>query len=189
MIKCSRYVLSLALAATSVDASIDFTPDTGERVLDGIKFPQLIFQEGSRKITYEQPRGWTYSADSSRITFTPTNFSQAETAMEQSPLEKPQNFDEETMKALQEKVLTGAGPASQNIAIVSTEKNPVLLNGHETFEVIIGYQVSGVAFQRSVLFLNFPDMQLRFRVTARKQDFEKVHKAFRSSLTSFQGLR
>ncbi len=38
----------------------------------------------------------------------------------------------------------------------------------------------------SILYLNLPDTQLRFRTLARKEDFEKVHAAFRGSVFSWQ---
>jgi hypothetical protein len=117
--------------------------------------------------------------------FTPPNITQAEGVIDQSRLEKPENFDEATMKSLQDQVLASVANA-QSVTLVSAEKNPLLINRHETFEVTIAYQIGGVEFERSVLFLNLPDTQLRFRVTANKRDFEKVHQAFRGSIFSWQ---
>jgi hypothetical protein len=183
--KIAPLLLILALTG-SARAAVDFTPVTGERVLDGIKFKQLVFQQGARKITYEQPQGWSYSGSSSRITFTPPQISQAEACIEQSPLPAPANFDEPTIKLLQERVLALVPPNSVNVNIVSTEKNPLLVNQHETLEITVSYENAGLAYTRSVLFLNLPDTQLRFCVSARKTDFDKVHKAFRGSIFSWQ---
>ncbi|MEY2539077.1 MAG: hypothetical protein QOG67_2817 [Verrucomicrobiota bacterium] len=177
--------LLLAAVTATCYGSIDFTPTTAERVLDGIKFQQLIFHENGRKISYEQPRAWRYAASASQIVFTPPNITQAEGVIDQSRLEKPENFDEATMKSLQDQVLASVANA-QSVTLVSAEKNPLLINRHETFEVTIAYQIGGVEFERSVLFLNLPDTQLRFRVTANKRDFEKVHQAFRGSIFSWQ---
>lgn len=178
--------LLLLLVAVSAKASIDFTPTLGERILDGIKFQQLIFHQDSHKITYEQPRGWKFAGDSQRIRFTPTDVTQAQAEIEQLPLQTPQNFDEATIKRLQEEARAAIPSNCLNVSIVSAEKNPLIVNRLETFEVVVSYQLSGVEFERSVLFLNLPDTQLRFRVTARKQDFEKIHKAFRGSIYSWQ---
>jgi hypothetical protein len=188
MMKAASPLLLIAVLANSCFGAIDFNPASGERVLDGVKFQQLIFQQGGRKITYEQPRGWKYIGDSSRIAFTPPQVSQAEACIEQSLLSTPANFDEPTIKALQEKVLVSVPAGSQKIELVSAEKNPLIVNQHETFEVIVSYENAGLAFSRSVLFLNLPDTQLRFCVTARKADFEKIHKAFRGSIFSWQWL-
>lgn len=174
------------LPIASACASLDLTPVVGERVLDGIKFQQLSFRDNDRTITYEQPRGWNYRAEAGKLVFTPPNVTQAEAAIEQVPLPAPQTFDEETMKQLQDQVLHSAPPGSQKVELITAEKNPVMINRHETFEVTIAYQLGGIGFRRSVLFLNLPDTQVRFRVTSREGDFDKVHRAFRGSVFSWQ---
>lgn len=184
--KASPLLLVLAFCSSSALASIDFNPTTGERVLAGVKFPQLIFKEGSRTITYEQPRGWSYNGNGASIVFTPPGVTQAQATIEQTPIRGPQPFDEATIKALQEQVVTDAGGAGQHTELISAEKNPVMVNRNETFEVIVSYQSAGTDYQRSVLFLNLPDTQLRFRITARKADFEKLHRQFRASICSWQ---
>lgn len=180
--------LLLALVAMSVQASIDFTPERTDRVLDGVKFQQLVFHENGRSITYEQPRGWTYNASATQISFTPLNIALAQASIEQSSLPAPQNFDETTIKNLRQQVIDSVPPSSRNVTITSEEKNSVIVNRHETYEVTIAYEAFGQEFQRSIVFLNLSDTQLRFRLTARKQDFEKLHKAFRGSIFSWQWL-
>jgi hypothetical protein len=184
--KVSPLLLVLITCAASAPGSIDFSPVTGERILDGIKFQQLIFKEKDHRIIYEQPRGWSYSGNGASIVFTPPGTTQAQATIEQSPLRQAQGFDEETMKSLQEQVLTSVSADNQNAKLISVEKNPIMVNRNETFEVIVSYESAGTEYQRSVLFLNLPDTQLRFRVTSRKQDFEKLHKAFRGSICSWQ---
>jgi len=178
-------LLSL-VGVVSLHAGIDLTPVPGERVLEGIKFPQLNFQQNGRRITYEQPRGWTYAGGGSRISFTPPDAPQAQAEINQSPLPAPQSFDEETMKLLRAKTLAAVPPDSQNTVLVSEEKNPLRIANHETYAVTVSYSAGGQEFMTSILYLNLPDTQLRFRTTARKGDFEKVHGAFRGSNFSWQ---
>jgi hypothetical protein len=170
-------------------AGIDFTPIAGERTFEGIKFPELYFHEKDRKISYEQPRGWKYSGDSSQIRFTPPDVPQAFGEISQTPLPAPQNFDEPTMKRLQDRVLASLAPDSRNVAILSTEKNPLVIDARETFEVTVAYELYSERYQQSVLFMNLPDTQITFRFVARKPDFEKLHRAFRESLGSLQWLK
>jgi hypothetical protein len=181
-------LLSLLLipAVLSTRASIDFTPVIAERIFEGIRFPQLCFHENDRKISYDQPRGWTYTGDSSRIRFIPPGAQQAFGEMAQAPLSAPQNFDESTIKVLQERALRAVPAESQNVVLVSAEKNPLMINQHETFEVTVAYQLYGEQYHRSVLFVNLSDTQLTFAVVARKPDFDKLHQAFRGSLCSLQ---
>jgi len=88
-----------------VFAAIDFTPTAGEWVMEGIKSPLLYFHENDRMISYVQPRGWTYTGDSSRIKFMPPDVSQTFGEIGQAPLPAPQNFNEATMKLLQDQVI------------------------------------------------------------------------------------
>ena len=179
--------LSLLLSVVaSAAAGIDLTPTTTERMQAGMKFTELNFKENGRRITYEQPRGWSYSGGGAQIKFTPPNLTLAQSGIDQVPLPAPQTFDEETKKALQQKTLAAAPPDSQNVALVSEALNPAVINKLPTYEVVVSYQAFGQEFMLSVIYLNLPDTQLRFRTLARKQDFEKVHAAFRSSIFSWQ---
>jgi hypothetical protein len=187
MVKLSLSSL-LVLVASILNAwcGIDFTPGIGERVLEGVKFTELYFHENGRQISYEQPRGWSYSGDSSHIRFTPPNVQQAFGEMAQAPLEAPQNFDEPTVKRLQERVLQSVPPDSRDVSVLAADKNPLMVNGHETFEVTVAYQLYGEQYRRSVLFMNLSDTQLTFSFVSRKSDFDRLHQAFRGSLCSLQ---
>jgi hypothetical protein len=178
-------LLSISLCSIS-NAGIDFKGGTDERVLEGIKFQQLVFRDNGRKVTYEQPRGWTYVADAGRIRFTPPGVSQAQAEIDQMPLAKPMVFDEPAIKKLHEQLLTGLPPGSQNSKIELEEASPLKKNDYETYGVTISYRLYGQDFLTSVLYLNLPDTLVRFRATARKPDFDKIQRAFRGSVFSWQ---
>jgi hypothetical protein len=169
-------------------APIDFSVTTTERTLEGIKFTLLNFHDNGKRISYQQPRGWTYSGDAQRIKFTPPNLTGAQAEIEQTPLPEPDPLDETMIKELQQKALASVPPGSQNVTIIGEEKNPLTISGQETYAVTIGFQAFGQEFRKSVLYLNLPDKQLRFCTTARKQDFDNVQKAFRASIYSWQWL-
>jgi hypothetical protein len=179
-------LISLFSLASSAVGAIDLSPVKGERVLDGIKFSQLLFRDGERQITYEPPRNWKYSGDSSQVKLTPPDVSQAQAVIDQSPLAAPQVFSEETVKGLQANVLKYVPPGSLDVAIVSEEKTPVFVNGKETYALTVSYRFANQDYLMSVLYVNLPETQLRFRLVARKADFEKLQKAFRGSVFSFQ---
>jgi hypothetical protein len=186
MLRRSTIIFAALTITLTAKSGVDFTPGVGERTLEGIKFTELYFHENGRKISYEQPRGWTYSGDASRIKFIPPDVAQAFAEMAQIPLPGAQNFDEPTMKALQERVQQSLPSDSHDVTVVSAEKNPLMINQHETFEVTVAYQLYGEQFRRSVLFMNLSDTQLTFSFVARKSDFDKLHAAFRGSLCSLQ---
>ena len=185
----SIFVASLLLFGINtcrVCAAIDFTPTTGERVLEGVVFKQLIFHEDGRRISYEQPHGWIYSGDASRIRFTAPGFPQAQAEIQQGPTPKDPNFDEVAIKALQQEVLASVPKGAQSVVTLGDERSPITINGRPTYGVTVAYNLFGQDFGLSVLFVNLPNAQLRFRVIARKEDFPKVHTLFRGSLVSLQ---
>lgn len=186
---CLLHWLGLILAvyvSSPASAAIDFTPTTGERVLEGIVFKQLVFHENGHTITYEQPRGWQYSGEAARIRFTPLEFGQAQAEIVQAPLAQPQSFDDSTMKNLQTQVLVSVPPGSQNGVIIAEEQNPLTINGKQTYAVTVGYVLSGQDYRLSVIFANLDKTQLQFRIVARKKDFDQVTRLFRGSLFSLQ---
>jgi hypothetical protein len=170
-------------------AAIDFTPLTGERELNGVKFAQLVFHENGRNVVYEPPRTWTYSGGGPSIKFIPPKISLAEGEIQQQPLKAPLAFDEATTKALQAQTLAAVPSGSTTVTLLGEELNPLLVNGNATYEVTVGYTFYGEEFQLSILYINLPDTLLKMRTVAKKNDFEKVHEAFRASAVSFQGLK
>jgi hypothetical protein len=167
-------------------AGIDFKAGTDERTLEGIKFQQLVFRDNTRRVTYEQPRGWSYLADTGRVRFTPPGVTQAQAEIDQLPLAAPMVFDEATTKKLQEQFLAGLPPGSQDAKVELEEKSPLKKNDYDTYGVTVSYRLYGQEFSTSVLYLSLPDTLVRFRATARKVDFEKIHRAFRGSVFSWQ---
>ena len=157
--------------------------------MEGVKFPQLIFSEDGRKITYEPPRGWSSSGGGAFIRFVPPNLSQAYAQIEQAPLLTPQVWDELTIKALQQQALASIPSESLNVSVLAEAQNSMLVNGNPTYEVTVGYTSFGEEFRLSVLYINTPGIQLRMRVVAKTGDFQKVQSAFRSSALSFSGLK
>ena len=181
---CLTTLIFLGAFALPARAGIDFTASTGERELEGVHFPELIFHQDGHAITYEKPRDWAFSSDAAGMRLAPPNVSQAQVTVVQIPLTTPQIFDDATTKQLQQTFLTSAPAGAQNVVLVSEEKDPLQIHGQPTYAVTIGYNYFGQDFESCILFANLGDTQVRFRTTARKADFDKVHRAFRGSLFS-----
>jgi len=178
--------LALLILCSVSRAEVNFKGGTTERTLEGLKFEQLVFRDNGRKVTYEQPRGWSYFAESGRIRFTPPGVSQAQADIDQVPLKAPVLFEEATLQKLQQQVVAGLPPAAQNAKVELEEKSPFKKNDCDTYGVTVSYHFQGQDFLTSVLYLNLPDALVRFRATARKADFEKIQRAFRGSILSWQ---
>jgi len=181
--------LTAIVAGTSCQAGkIDFTPIVGTRVLEGVSFPQLIFRQDGHQISYEPPRDWSYTGDTSRLRLSPAKAPQAQAIIEQTMLSSPQPLDESMVKQLPG-LVTAAVPAdATNIQVIAEESSPVRVNQQESYELFVTYSCFGQAYEMSALFANVGDLQLRFRLLARKADFEALHRAFRGSIFSLRWI-
>jgi len=61
----------------------------------------------------------------------------------------------------------------------------VLLDGNGSVEITVSYQLMGEKFLRSAIFVNLPHAQLVFRLSARKDDFQPLHRDFKASILSW----
>lgn len=184
---CGRPILKIAVVlslpiAGALGGPIDFTPIPAERTLEGRVFPELHFHQNGRKITYDLPRDWSYGGGGARFTLVPPQVTQTQVEMQQSALETPEVLDEEAEKLLQEEVLASVPHDAQKVELAGVERNPIFINGANTFSVTVSYTFYGQEFLLNVLFSNLPDTQLRFRCVARKDDFPPLLRTFRGSL-------
>ena len=185
----SRTVLLLLLTAalTTARAAIDLTPTPHETTCEGFTFKELLFKDGKREILYQLPNKWVYRPGGDGVHLTPET-PRADAIIQASTLSAPQRFDEKSVEAAKKQFLGSLPPGSQMISVVTEEQNPVPFSGNPTYEFFVSYQIIGETFVRSALFTNVADTQLCFRLTARKSDFEVLHRSFRASILSWRWL-
>jgi hypothetical protein len=179
---------SLSLLIASARADLDLTPKLSHYELDGVKFQQLAFSDGSKIVTYAPPRGWDYSGSATQLTLRPPGKSQAEATIKKIALSQPASFDEETVKKLVQEAIASVPPGSTDIQLVSQEKNPLMIERKETFLVTLSYNLYGAAYNRSILFLNRGVEQIQFQLSCRRADFTALQAAFLDSQHSWQNL-
>jgi hypothetical protein len=183
-----KHVLLFAILAfaTGAQAQLSLTPTVSERTQEGVVFPQLEFSDRGKKVTYEQPRGWTYSVLSKqKIAFTPPDTKQTKAEIESGSPLVPTSFDEEGVKQLKSIFATLLPKDSEQIEM-SEQKNPLLINGRESYELVATFVNHGQRYRMSVLFVNLEREQLRFKVIAAPADFEQAHHRFIESLYGLQ---
>jgi len=173
------------MIALSAQGGIDLTPVSSEFIGEGIKYQQLTFRQDKQRIEYYPPPGWSVTGTAERVRLTPPKKNFAEAAIETVPLKAPQPLDEKNMKELQQRFIASLPPTSQFVTVVGEEPNPVPLSGNPTFEVTASYQLMGEKFVTSSIFANLTDTQLVFRLTARKDDFEALHRELKRSVLSW----
>jgi hypothetical protein len=179
------FVLGLLCVAR---AELILTPNPSEYEVEGVKFKQVAFMDGDKKVTYKPPFRWQYSGSAAQLTLYPPDKTQAEAVISRVALPSPGPFDEDTMKKLVAEVTTMLPKESSEVSVVAEEKNPILISNKETFEVLLKYKLLGQLFERSILFLNRDKEQMRFQFTAREADFNQLHGDFRASLCTWQNL-
>jgi len=180
-------VALLFLAATAF-ALPDLTPNPSYYEIEGVRLPNVAFRDGSKLITYTPPKGWALSNEPTRLTLKPEKPSQAEASIEILTPKVPSPIDPamtpEMVKAAAALLPRGA----EKTEVIAATLNPLKIDGLDTFEVALRYQLFGQTFQTSVLLLARGQEHWRFIFTARAHDFARVHEAFRVSLYSLQGL-
>jgi hypothetical protein len=176
------------LFVASVHAELLLTPKISEYDLDGIKLHQLAFSDGGKTVTYQSPRGWEYSGNSTQLTLRPPKKAQAEATITRVPLSQPGNFDEESLKKLVSEAIAMVPKGSTDIAVVSQEKNPLMIQRKETFLVTLTYSFYGQKYGRSILILNRGNEQIRSQLTCHQADFEELQRAFLRSQYTWQHL-
>ncbi len=183
-------VLLLAGAfVASAQAQLQLTPELTTYEADGVKTRLLAFSDGGAKtITYSPPGGWTYSGSSAKFTIRPPGDSQAEGTIVKASLHQPAVFDDRTMKMLAAEALASVPAGSTNVNLLSQEKNPFLIAQNETFLVIVSYAFYGQNYQRSTMFLNRGNEQIRFQFVSRAADFKNLHMAFQASQLTWRNL-
>jgi hypothetical protein len=173
---------------TSVNAGIDLTPSVTEYSANGFKFQQLNFRDDKRRIEYEFPRGWSFDSNANQLHLKPPQKNFAEATISILPLNKPTPLDESAIKELGQQSIVALPPGSQFVKIEEEAANTVLLDGNASVEVTVSYQTTGEKFVRSTLLVNLPDKQLIFRLTARKDDFQALHREFKASILSWRSI-
>jgi len=182
-------VLVSAFFTVSAQAELQLTPKISSYEADGVKSKLLVFSDGGGKeITYTPPRGWEYSGSATKFTLRPPGKPQAEGTIVRISLDQPAVFDDPTMEKLAAEVLASAPGGSTNVILVSREKNPFSIAQKETFLVIVSYNFYGQNYQRSTIFLNRGNEQLRFQFVSRAADFKNLQMAFQASQLTWRNL-
>lgn len=190
MVARSLTVATLALSfALSAYADMQFAPRESEYTVEGMKFKQLAFSDGSgHEITYQQPPGWTYSGSATKLTLRPSNSAQAEGTITKIALSQAVTFDEANTNELVKRALSSAPPDSTDVMLVSQEMNPVKIGGKETFLVIVSYVSYGAQYERSMMFMNRGNEQIIFQFVSRASDFNDLQRAFLASQFTWHNL-
>lgn len=188
MVRSLTLVLSGAFFVASAHAELQLTPKVVEYKADGATLKHLEFSDGGTTVSYQSPYGWDCSGTGAQLTLRPPNKAQVEATITRVPLSQPGSFDEESLKKLVSEAIAQVPKGSENVSVVSQEKNPLMILGKETFLITLSYNFYGQKYGRSILFLNRGNEQLRSQLTCRGADFEALQLAFLRSQYTWKNL-
>lgn len=188
MVRSLALLLSGAFLIAAAHAELQLTPKALEYKADGATFQHLEFSDGGKKVTYQCPRGWDYSGSATQLTLRPPNKTQAQATITRVPLSRPGSFDEESVKKLVSELVALMPKGSENISVVSQEKNLFMIQGNDTFLITLSYTFYGQKYGRSILYLNRGNEQMRFQLTCHEADFKELHQAFLRSQYTWRNL-
>ena len=189
MVRFLALALASSLIAFPARADLQLSPKPVEHMLDGAKLTELAFSDGgSKSVTYKPPHGWECTGTSNQLTLRPPKAHQAQAIISKAPLPDPAEFNEKITQKLVDEAVAGVPKGSLNVTVVSREKNPLMIDGKETFLVVMSYNFYNEIYRRSILFLNRPGEQIRFQLTCHQADFDQLQKAFLRSHYTWQNL-
>jgi hypothetical protein len=182
----SIYFAVLTLASVASASAIDFTPRYAESVQDGFPVKRLYFSDQDQRIYLSIPNNWRVTGDGQHGSLIPPNLTQASIVLENSPTSAQVAFDEKGLEVYRKAAADLLPPGATDVKIDFERANEVQVNGWTSFEMAFTYKVSGQPFCKNVLFVNIDkEKQIRFRVEARKENFEKLYPQARAALGSW----
>jgi hypothetical protein len=181
-------VVSGLLFVASARAELLLTPRVLEVEKEGGRVKQFAFSDGDKTVTYQAPRGWDYSGSSTQLTLRPPNKTQAQATITRIPLSQPGSFDDESLKKLVSEAIALVPKGSENVSVVSQEKNLLMIQRKETFLIALNYTFYGQKFSRSILYLNRGNEQIRSQLTCCEADFKELDRAFFASQGTWRNL-
>jgi hypothetical protein len=183
-----RIVTTAVLAAFALPAAraLDLTPISAKKDLEGVQIPIVEFKDHGRTARYRPPLDWEYSGSAKRLSLFPANAPQASVEVTLAAVPDESMFSEKGIESLRNEVLSGLPRGSEDLRIVGENRNTVILERNESYEIVAEYKLSASRFKRSVIFLNLPGEQVRFQITAPPKDFDAVREEFRASMYSWE---
>ena len=188
MVRSVTLVLNGVFFVAITHAELQLTPKVSEYKGDGATFTHFEFSDDGKTVTYQSPPGWEYSGSATQLTLRPPGKSQAVATITRVPLSQPGSFDEESLKRLVNEAVALVLKGSENISIVSQEKNSLMIQRKETFLIKLSYTFHGQKYARSILFLNRGNEQIRSQLTCRDEDFKELQRVFLRSHETWQNL-
>jgi hypothetical protein len=182
-------LIAVCFPVMTAMAELDLSPQPEEFELDGIKIPQLAFQNGNlAKVSYQPPRDWKYSGSKDQLLLQPEQVSQASAKITKLPEAEVINFDNPGKEELRQEALRSLPDGYQHPEVSSEQVDAFQINGLHTYLVELKYTFFGEKFACYSMTVNRKPHSLNFRLICRERDYPDLRKAFEKSLYTWQNL-
>lgn len=186
MVHSIIFAVGLALLA-GARAEFNFTPIDSFYEVEGIRVPNLHFQNGSKVISYSPPSGWRTSGGGKKVEWIPPEAVQAGAVIEARPARE---FADEIakIKGLREQALEELPRQATQVEIIEAKPSELVISGRGGVELLLSYTLFAQQFKSMILWIPHDREWIRISFTARASDFAVLEKVFRRSLYSMEGL-
>ncbi len=178
----------LILGGTLAQAQLDLTPQESFYEVEGIRVPNVKFQDGKKLVSYSPPGGWNMSGGGAKLNLVPSGTAQAGSVILIEQTKEPLPATEANLKAFSELAAGFLPREASKVEVVESVVSPLRISGKSMVEVTLSYVFFGQNFRMNVLYLPREKERLCFQCSARASDFANVLRDFRGSLYSIQGL-
>lgn len=183
-----KLAVLLLLAAVSGAAALDLRAIVMEAQGEGGKYTYLEFRDRGKPVTYMPPTGWKFHGRAEALSFTVAETVGVEIDIRRQELDVPLSMDESDGRAFERLARQSLPGDATKVELLGREANPLRIDGRATVEFTFQYVIFGSPVRVSQLYLTRGYELLCFRVVARPADFARLHRTFRQSLHSFDGL-
>lgn len=187
-----RFGLAITFGAFQImtaSAELDLSPQPDSFDLDGIKIPQVTFENGRMpKVSYQPPRDWKCTGQKDQLIIQPTKLSQASAKVVKLPEGEVITLDEGGKEQLKQKALLSLPDGSQDAEINLEQLDAMRIDGWHTYLIELKYVFFGEKFACYSLTVSRKPQALNFRLTCREKDYGELRRAFEASLYTWQNL-
>ena len=167
----------LAVAASSVATALDLTPQLSFRLLEDMKIPVVIFEDGPRKVQWQAPAKWSLNGGGELLSLRPPDSSKMGMELRLIPRKAAEAPDGTTARdAVQSWVQPFLPADASKIAFQREIPSPFMLGGKPSRELTFTYTSLFENFTASIALTDLDDEQsIAVIIYARDADFASIH--------------
>jgi len=135
MVQSIIFAIGFALLA-SARGDFDFTPIASFYEVEGIRVPNLHFQNGAKVISYSPPSGWRTSGGGKKVEWIPQEAVQAGAVIEARP---GRDFADEAakIKGLREQALEELPRQAMQVETIEAKPSELVISGRGGVELLL----------------------------------------------------